>query len=55
MANQTDRWYFTKEDLRNTPSVRDGIEFAKELGYRQQCANLVQDIGQRGVRFGINC
>ncbi|XP_002156574.2 cyclin-T1 isoform X1 [Hydra vulgaris] len=47
MANQTDRWYFTKEDLRNTPSVRDGIEFAKELGYRQQCANLVQDIGQR--------
>lgn len=42
-----ERWYFSKEQIRNSPSVKDGIEHAKELGYRQQCANLIQDIGQR--------
>jgi len=47
MANHSEHWYFTKEQIRNSPSVRDGIEHAKELGYRQQCANLIQDIGQR--------
>lgn len=47
MANHTDRWYFSKEKIQNSPSVKDGIECSKELGYRQQCANLVQDIGQR--------
>ena len=47
MANNSERWYFTKEKIRNSPSVQDGIEQAKELGYRQQCANLIQDIGQR--------
>ena len=47
MANQTDRWYFSKEKIKLSPSIKDGIEHSKELGYRQQCANLVQDIGQR--------
>ena len=47
MANHSENWYFSKEIIRNSPSVKDGIEHAKELGYRQQCANLVQDIGQR--------
>ena len=42
-----DKWYFAREQIRNSPSVRDGIDSAKELGYRQQCANFVQDIGQR--------
>eukprot|EP00794_Sanderia_malayensis_P003044 gene3046-3506_t len=41
------RWYFTRDQIMNTPSVRNGIEYAKELGYRQQCANFIQDIGQR--------
>merc|ERR1712183_847366 len=45
--NNSDRWYFSKEKIKNAPSVLDGIEHAKELGYRQQCANLIQDIGQR--------
>ena len=41
-------WYFSRESIRNSPSVRDGgIDCAKELGYRQQCANFIQDIGQR--------
>uniref|UniRef100_A0A3B5MQC2 Cyclin T2b n=1 Tax=Xiphophorus couchianus TaxID=32473 RepID=A0A3B5MQC2_9TELE len=33
--------------LENTPSRRCGIEADKELSYRQQAANLIQDIGQR--------
>uniref|UniRef100_A0A7M5VB47 Cyclin-like domain-containing protein n=1 Tax=Clytia hemisphaerica TaxID=252671 RepID=A0A7M5VB47_9CNID len=47
MANLSDRWYFSKEKIKSSPSVKDGIEHSKELGYRQQCANYVQDIGQR--------
>lgn len=42
-----DRWYFTKEELKKTPSVLRGIDIAKELSYRQQSANLIQDMGQR--------
>ena len=42
-----DRWYFTKEELKKTPSVLSGIDIAKELSYRQQSANLIQDMGQR--------
>lgn len=42
-----DRWYFTKEELKKTPSVLSGIDLAKELSYRQQSANLIQDMGQR--------
>lgn len=57
MANHTDRWYFSKEKIQNSPSIKDGIELSKELGYRQQCANLMQDIGQRlqvYIEFYIN-
>jgi cyclin T len=46
-TQQAERWYFTKDQIRASPSVKDGIDHAKELGYRQQCANLIQDIGQR--------
>lgn len=42
-----DRWYFSKEELQRTPSVLSGIDVAKELSYRQQSANLIQDMGQR--------
>ncbi|XP_051886895.1 cyclin-T2a isoform X4 [Pristis pectinata] len=41
------KWYFTREQLENTPSRRCGIDTDKELSYRQQAANLVQDMGQR--------
>uniref|UniRef100_A0A3B3UNS5 Cyclin N-terminal domain-containing protein n=1 Tax=Poecilia latipinna TaxID=48699 RepID=A0A3B3UNS5_9TELE len=41
------KWLFTREQLENTPSRRCGIEADKELSYRQQAANLIQDIGQR--------
>ncbi|XP_021092567.1 cyclin-T2 isoform X4 [Heterocephalus glaber] len=41
------RWFFTREQLENTPSRRCGVEADKELSYRQQSANLIQDMGQR--------
>ncbi|CAG2105198.1 unnamed protein product [Medioppia subpectinata] len=43
----SDRWYFDKQVLANTPSRRCGIDSDKELSYRQQAANLIQDMGQR--------
>ena len=41
------RWQFTPDELQNTPSRKAGIDSDKELNYRQQCANLIQDMGQR--------
>ncbi|KAM4626541.1 cyclin-T2 isoform 2-T2 [Discoglossus pictus] len=43
----TPRWFFTREQLENSPSRRCGVEADKELSYRQQAANLIQDMGQR--------
>uniref|UniRef100_A0A3P8VG18 Cyclin T2b n=1 Tax=Cynoglossus semilaevis TaxID=244447 RepID=A0A3P8VG18_CYNSE len=40
-------WLFTREQLENTPSRRCGIEADRELSYRQQAANLIQDMGQK--------
>ncbi|KAL0131643.1 hypothetical protein PUN28_002884 [Cardiocondyla obscurior] len=44
-----ERWYFSREQLANTPSRRCGIDADKELSYRQQAANFIQDMGQRLV------
>ncbi|XP_062861601.1 cyclin-T2a isoform X2 [Trichomycterus rosablanca] len=41
------KWFFSREQLETTPSRRCGVEPDKELSYRQQAANLVQDMGQR--------
>ncbi|XP_066544583.1 cyclin-T2a isoform X2 [Amia ocellicauda] len=41
------RWFFTREQLEATPSRRSGVEPDRELSYRQQAANLIQDMGQR--------
>ncbi|XP_068102034.1 cyclin-T2 isoform X2 [Hyperolius riggenbachi] len=40
-------WFFTREQLDTSPSRRCGVESDKELSYRQQAANLIQDMGQR--------
>ncbi|KAB1269961.1 Cyclin-T1 [Camelus dromedarius] len=45
--NNNKRWYFTREQLENSPSRRFGVDPDKELSYRQQAANLLQDMGQR--------
>lgn len=42
-----ERWYFTKEEINNSPSRKCGIDAEKELSYRQQGAKLIQDMGQR--------
>lgn len=42
-----EKWLFSAEQLENTPSRRENVASAKELNYRQQAANLIQDMGQR--------
>ncbi|XP_048839284.1 cyclin-T1-like isoform X2 [Brienomyrus brachyistius] len=43
----SNKWYFTREEIENSPSRRAGLDPDKELSYRQQAANLLQDMGQR--------
>ena len=47
VANLSSRWYFSKDDLRNSPSRAHGVDPTKELNYRQHAANLIQDMGNR--------
>ncbi|XP_061381228.1 cyclin-T isoform X1 [Danaus plexippus] len=47
MAGAQEKWYFTKVQLQNSPSRKCGLDADKELAYRQQAANLIQDMGQR--------
>ncbi|XP_075988274.1 cyclin T isoform X2 [Anticarsia gemmatalis] len=47
MAGGQEKWYFTKDQLLNSPSRKCGLDADKELAYRQQAANLIQDMGQR--------
>ncbi|XP_056279415.1 cyclin-T1 isoform X1 [Pseudoliparis swirei] len=46
-ANCNNKWYYTREQIDNSPSRRAGLDPDKELSYRQQAANLLQDMGQR--------
>uniref|UniRef100_A0A8B9RLP8 Cyclin-T2-like n=1 Tax=Astyanax mexicanus TaxID=7994 RepID=A0A8B9RLP8_ASTMX len=41
------KWLFNREQIENSPSRRCGIEPDRELSYRQQAANFIQDMGQR--------
>ncbi|CAL9689703.1 unnamed protein product [Knipowitschia caucasica] len=41
------RWVYSREQLLHSPSHRCGVEPDRELSYRQQAANLIQDMGQR--------
>ncbi|XP_022114245.1 cyclin-T isoform X2 [Pieris rapae] len=47
MAGAQEKWYFSKEQLMNSASRKCGLDGDKELAYRQQAANLIQDMGQR--------
>ncbi|KAG8327907.1 Cyclin-T2 [Homalodisca vitripennis] len=42
-----EKWYFSKEQLANTPSRKFGYDADRELSCRQQAANFIQDMGQR--------
>uniref|UniRef100_A0AAX7VVH6 Cyclin-like domain-containing protein n=1 Tax=Astatotilapia calliptera TaxID=8154 RepID=A0AAX7VVH6_ASTCA len=46
-ASSNNKWYFTRQQIDNSPSRRAGLDPDKELSYRQQAANLLQDMGQR--------
>ncbi|KAF7668048.1 hypothetical protein LDENG_00034850 [Lucifuga dentata] len=46
-TNSNNKWYFTRQQIDNSPSRRAGLDPDKELSYRQQAANLLQDMGQR--------
>ena len=39
------RWFFTREQLLNSPSRSDGVDVEKELAYRQQAASLIKNMG----------
>ncbi|MEQ2256306.1 hypothetical protein ILYODFUR_022972 [Ilyodon furcidens] len=41
------KWYYNRQQIDNSPSRRAGLDPDKELSYRQQAANLLQDMGQR--------
>lgn len=42
-----ERWYYTSEQLANSPSIKHGMDKDTELNYRQRAANLIQEMGQR--------
>lgn len=46
-ASSNNKFYFTRQQIENSPSRRAGLDPDKELSYRQQAANLLQDMGQR--------
>lgn len=43
----SERWYFSREQIENTPSIKCGFDKDRELSYRQQAANFIQDMGQK--------
>lgn len=47
IANQDLRWYFTKEELENSPSRKHNVDADKELSYRQQTASMIHEMGHR--------
>ena len=44
---QKNRWLFTREQLANTPSNRDGIERSEERLNRQNATCLIHDCGKK--------
>lgn len=39
-------WYYEKKDLRNTPSIRDGLEFETERRYRREGTRFIMECGK---------
>lgn len=34
-------WYYDRKELRDTPSIQDGITYEKELSYRKEGAKFI--------------
>ncbi|XP_015109051.1 cyclin-T [Diachasma alloeum] len=41
------RWFFTREQLADTPSRRAGMEADREARYRRQAVNFIRHVGQK--------
>lgn len=46
-------WYFEKEELKNTPSRRDGVEFDTERRYRRYLAIIIGKCDAVLIIFGL--
>lgn len=45
--------YFEKEELVNTPSLKDGINHATETQYRKEGINFIRNMGEK-LSLGYN-
>ncbi|KAK0089422.1 hypothetical protein PV325_007375 [Microctonus aethiopoides] len=46
-------WYYEKKELRNTPSIQDGIDYETECRYRKEGARFIIDTGSK-MDLGYN-
>ncbi|XP_071641693.1 cyclin-K isoform X1 [Temnothorax longispinosus] len=46
-------WYYEKKELRNTPSIQDGIDYETECRYRKEGARFIIDTGTK-MDLGYN-
>ena len=46
-------WYYEKSELRNTPSIQDGIDYETECRYRKEGARFIIDTGSK-MDLGYN-
>ncbi|XP_001607256.2 cyclin-K isoform X1 [Nasonia vitripennis] len=46
-------WYYEKKELRNTPSIQDGIDYETECRYRKEGARFIIDVGTK-MDLGYN-
>ncbi|CAL7949901.1 unnamed protein product [Xylocopa violacea] len=46
-------WYYKKKELKNTPSIQDGIDYETECRYRKEGARFIIDMGTK-MDLGYN-
>lgn len=44
-TNKMPNWYYDKKDLKNTPSIRDGLDFETDRRYRKEGARFIMECG----------
>ena len=45
--NDSKQWLFTPEQIKNSPSFRDGYDWDTELSLRQHTAAFIFDLGNK--------
>lgn len=46
-------WYYDKKELRNTPSIKEGLEYEVECQYRKEGARFIIETGTK-MDLGYN-